>query len=147
MSTPETGPHKTCSKCGQLKALTAFYRKSANCKPCDIKRVRALNVKDPAAYLLRQARSRAERSGLEFDLQRSDIHVPTHCPVLGTPLRMHARGRHDDTPSLDRIDSTRGYVRGNVRVISWRMNNLKRDLTLDEVRRLAEYMENSKCPA
>jgi hypothetical protein len=53
--------------------------------------------------------------------------IPTHCPVF-TWIALEYRvgeGRRDNSPSLDRIDNTKGYVKGNVRVISWRANNLK----------------------
>jgi hypothetical protein len=33
-----------------------------------------------------------------------------------------------------------GYVRGNVEVISWRANSLKRDGTLDEMEKLVMWM-------
>lgn len=42
--------------------------------------------------------------------------------------------------TLDRWDNSKGYVPGNVFVISWRANKLKADATLDEVLHLARYM-------
>lgn len=50
-------------------------------------------------------------------------------------------GANDDSPSIDRFDNALGYVKGNIRVISTRANLLKRDATVDEVRRLLAYME------
>ena len=38
-----------------------------------------------------------------------------------------------DRPSLDRIDGAKGYVKGNVRVISHRANMLKNDATIEEL--------------
>jgi len=46
-----------------------------------------------------------------------------------------------DTPSVDRFDNTKGYTRDNIRVISLRANLLKKDATVDEVRKLLVYME------
>lgn len=43
-------------------------------------------------------------------------------------------------PSLDRTDNRKGYVRGNVRVISFRANQIKNDASADELRALAEYV-------
>lgn len=38
------------------------------------------------------------------------------------------------SPSLDRLDSSKGYVKGNVRVISKRANQLKNNATVEEMR-------------
>ena len=70
------------------------------------------------------AKSRANKKGHEFSIELSDVTVPTTCPVLGTPMA---------SPSLDRIDSSKGYVKGNVRVISKRANMLKNDATIEEL--------------
>ena len=70
------------------------------------------------------AKSRANRKGREFSIELSDIVIPDTCPVLGTPMV---------GPSLDRIDSSKGYVKGNVRVISKRANTLKNNATIEEL--------------
>ena len=44
------------------------------------------------------------------------------------------------TPSLDRINPKLGYVKGNVQVISWRANNIKRDATAEELRLVADFV-------
>ena len=85
-----------------------------------------------AKSLWSSARARAKNSGLNFNIEPGDITIPDTCPVLGIPM---------ESPSLDRVDSTQGYVRGNIRVISWRANKLKSDATLDELRRLVAYVE------
>jgi len=38
-----------------------------------------------------------------------------------------------NSPSLDRIDNSKGYVKGNVIVVSWRYNSLKKDGTPAEL--------------
>jgi hypothetical protein len=92
-------------------------------------------------YLLKVARSRAKEKGLECTIKATDIIVPDLCPIMGIKLG-RARGAFDRaSPSLDRIDSSKGYVPGNVRVISWIANKLKNDMTLDQVRNLVLYME------
>lgn len=90
--------------------------------------------------LLNAARARAKRDGLAFDLQPGDIHVPDLCPVLGLPLfHKTGKGGGPNSPSLDRIDSSKGYVKGNVVVVSWRANAAKKDSTVDELERLAGF--------
>ena len=41
--------------------------------------------------------------------------------------------------SLDRADNSRGYVKGNVVVISWRANDLKSNGSADELEAVAAY--------
>lgn len=82
--------------------------------------------------MLMKARQRAAEVGLEFDITLTDIIIPKYCPILGLPLPA-------SKPSLDRIDNTRGYVLGNVHVISWRANNLKRTATLAELIALGRW--------
>lgn len=92
-------------------------------------------------YLLTTARKRAKQAGIECTIKESDIVVPDVCPILGVKLG-RSRGAVDRaSPSLDRVDSSVGYVPGNVRVISWYANKMKNDLTVDQVRNLLSYME------
>lgn len=91
--------------------------------------------------MFHDARKRAAKTGLEFSICVFDFVVPKHCPVLGIELQYGVGYRNDSSPSLDRIDSTKGYVPGNVLVISWRANRLKSDATLSELRLIAAYME------
>ena len=92
------------------------------------------------------SKERATRKKLPFNLTLDDIQVPKTCPVLGISLRPGAGKTAPDSPSLDRIIPEVGYVKGNVRVISSRANTLKSDATLDEIRKIVEYMETNKCP-
>ena len=84
------------------------------------------------------ARDRAKLNGLPFDLVVTDIRIPEECPLLGIPLVYGKRigAISANSPTLDRRDNARGYVRGNVWVISWRANRLKADATLEELERL-----------
>lgn len=98
-------------------------------------------------WLCRQARARGRKRGLEATITSADLHWPTHCPVLGIALDYPARsGERKDRivaanwPSLDRWDSAKGYVPGNVFVISYRANTLKNNATLGELLKIAEYL-------
>lgn len=98
----------------------------------------------PGVYLYYNAKYRAKRLGLPFDLEKSDIVVPEVCPVLGIPIDPNKRGRGSispNSPSVDRIIPERGYVKGNICVISWRANDLKKDATLAELKALVAYLE------
>jgi hypothetical protein len=95
----------------------------------------------PERVMLSAARKRARANGVPFDLDEADIVTPAKCPVLGIPLE-RARGRRgprDASPTLDRIQPSRGYVRGNVVVISWRANRIKNDASIAELILIHEW--------
>lgn len=80
--------------------------------------------------MLSRAKHRAKKEQIPFDITLDDVQIPSYCPVLHIPIRRAKGGAPAcHSPSLDRIIPTRGYVRGNVRVISQRANRLKSDMT------------------
>jgi hypothetical protein len=82
------------------------------------------------------ARKRAKEKGIEFNLEISDIIIPSVCPILKVPMIIGT----NTAPSIDRIDSTKGYVKGNIKVISKRANTIKSDGTIDEHKAIIQYM-------
>lgn len=100
------------------------------------------NVRYIQNQMLRSARSRARTKGISFDIVRDDIPIPDVCPVLGIPLVIGASWeQRDSAPSIDRLDNTKGYEKWNVLVVSCRANSLKRDATIEELRKLADFYE------
>lgn len=92
--------------------------------------------------LLSDALQRAKNRGINFEISASDIETPNVCPVFGTTLIYQAdEKRKDESASLDRINSRLGYIPGNVWVISWRANQIKSDATPDEMRLVADAVE------
>lgn len=92
------------------------------------------------AFLIR-ARRRSRAMGLSCDITRADLEpLPQACPLLGVPL-FYGSGKggqpKQNSASLDRIDSTKGYVKGNVWIISLRANTIKSSATLEEFERIA----------
>jgi uncharacterized membrane protein len=43
--------------------------------------------------------------------------------------------------SLDRVDNTKGYVKGNVKVISFWANQMKGNMDVEQVEALLKYMK------
>jgi hypothetical protein len=105
-----------------------------------LKTLAAYKRKKPEYVMLIAARYRAKKTGVAFNLRLRDIYIPLVCPVLGIFLNPGTEKWAPSSPSLDRIKPHLGYVRGNVRVISWRANNLKRDGTAEEFERIAAYI-------
>ena len=83
---------------------------------------------------------------MPFDLEPQDIKdklnlAGSKCPVLGVDMEISKLGskNNDLTPSIDRIDPKKGYVKGNIIVVSMRANRIKTDATVDEIRKVADY--------
>ena len=122
-----------CSdQCGQRTRSQSHY--SNNPEKYKEKRERHKDDK-LGRYMWSRAKYRSKRSGVPFNIDHCDIVIPAICPVLGIPIRpAKGHGGHDDnSPSLDRIIPSLGYVKGNVRVISQRANLLKSNATVEEL--------------
>ncbi len=91
--------------------------------------------------MLHAAKSRAKKKGLLFTITEADVFVPQFCPLLLIPLAASVEARASGSPSLDRKDSTLGYVPGNVWVISYRANRIKNDATLAEFVLMANNLQ------
>lgn len=88
-----------------------------------------------------RAKIRAKKKKMEFTISVEDVTIPNCCPVLGIPLQISDGKPSDNSPSLDRIDNTKGYTPNNICVISYRANSIKRDSSIDELQKLLTWME------
>lgn len=86
------------------------------------------------------AKRRAKLKGIPFELDLDDIRalIPELCPVFGIPLSYDSDT--DTSPSLDRLDSSKGYTVENTRIISTRANRIKNNATASELRMVYEWM-------
>ena len=99
--------------------------------------------RNPEQYLVTIAKSRAKKRGIEFNITKNDIIIPTHCPILGIELKQNCKtgaGGKDNSYSLDRIDPTKGYIKGNVQVISHKANSMKFSATKEELLMFANWI-------
>lgn len=62
------------------------------------------------------------------------------CPVFGVPFVARGAGFSKWSPSIDKIDPAKGYVRGNIQIISMLANCMKRDATAEELRVFAAWV-------
>ena len=90
------------------------------------------------------AKRRAKKTGMDFNLDLDDIQIPDFCPVLGLPLFRGEKRIHAGSPSLDRIDNRKGYIKGNIAVISRRANCLKSDSSLEELEKICSWLRTHK---
>lgn len=146
-----------CTICGELLPPVDFSRltqkngrkdilgnsRLGRCKKCSVGQAMA---KPLAQRLWYAARKRAKLKNLLFDIEVSDIEVPETCPILGIQLKQTsgkgavAIPERNASASLDRIDNKKGYVKGNVAVISMRANHVKADGTTAEITAIADFM-------
>lgn len=133
-------PESKAKKLSQVRAWKAANPekvKSAN---------RRRLVSNPINFLLKNVKYNAKVRGIHFALSPGDFPggIPEKCPVLGIKINFPAKGKDGSGPSFDRIDNSKGYVPGNVRIISLRANTLKLDcVNPQELRLVARYIEES----
>ena len=90
----------------------------------------------------RAKKNSARQGGHTWDIEFGDLEWPTHCPILGMELNYYALSyRVEASPSFDQIIPGKGYVPGNVHIISWRANRLKNNGTWQEHLLIGEYMK------
>lgn len=162
---------KICTICSQEKEETEFLRdKSAKggfrnqCKSClrernkndwdkrkesynrAMRKYRSTN-KGAIMTSLTAAKGRANKQGLPFDI---DLEYVTNlfdeqkglCAITGE-LMIPKSGR--TSPSLDKIDPSLGYVKGNVQWLTWRANCVKQDMTMEELRSFCSKVLHLSC--
>lgn len=89
--------------------------------------------KNYVGTMLSRAKKRAKERNLPFNITREDVVIPELCPLLQIPLMLGTKGDYETTPSLDRIEPSLGYVKGNVWVISKKANSMKNSASLSEL--------------
>ena len=130
----------------RLLAATKRWRENnpEKVRDCHKKNLKNQRQKEPIKIILREIKCRAKRNCLEFDLEPSDLQIPETCPVLGIPIGPFRGAFKPDNASVDRIDPSKGYVKGNVKIISLEANVLKRDCTdPQKFRAIADYIERN----
>lgn len=89
----------------------------------------------------------AKRNGVPIEF-KSSIELaayvksiaPERCPVFGEAFTSRGGGFSLWSPSIDKKDPKKGYVRGNIQVISMLANCMKRDADAGQLRRFAEWV-------
>mgnify|MGYP006266943759 CR=1 FL=1 len=139
---------KICSKCLLYKTIDQFAKHKGRsdglreeCKQCTKQYHQQNPVIIQTGKMIHHARKRAIAKNLPFNINAEYLRsiVPSYCPIFGTKLEWSIR-RGDaghalpNSPSLDRIDPSKGYVKGNVWIISHRANGIKNDASHEELK-------------
>lgn len=99
----------------------------------------------PEYVLWNTAKQRAKKKNLDFNIEVTDIVFPEKCPILNIPIitKYGSHGGHDNSPSIDRIDPTKGYTKDNIQIISLKANMMKSSSSIDELRLFAYWIRNT----
>jgi len=93
--------------------------------------------RNPATRLLCSARRNAKLKNIDFSITKEDLTFPEFCPYLNCKLTYNG-GREWSSGSLDRIDNSKGYIKGNVQIISSLANTMKSYATIEQMLVFAE---------
>lgn len=151
--------HSRCRRCGDVQPDDHFPfvrgrvdgRRLSICRSCRAKDARQALGASPESYFNdRQRRlsngergKRPSRQLLEYDMPEGYLAALWQwqggaCFYTDKPMRMgYGTGRDPYGVSIDRVDSAKGYIVGNVVLCCSRVNSVKNNLTLDE---LAEWI-------
>ena len=127
----DTGkPRSECKSCASIKEKLRYKKRSAEIS----EQYKNKREDDIVWKILRGAKGTANKKGLEFNLEEVDIVIPEKCPLLLEPLtNIQGMGFVFENASIDRIDSTKGYIKGNIQIISRRANSMKNDATKEQL--------------
>lgn len=143
---PRATHDKTCPGCDRTLPARAFARQNSNpdglysmCRECSRPNT-----------MVRAARQRAREKGLPADITpayvRSIWPEDDCCPIRRVKFASLSfrGGPQPNSPSLDRIDPSLGYVRGNVAIISQAANRVKQNETDPLLfRQIADWLERA----
>ena len=154
-----------CRQCGgSFKPYKMARSRAGNvsrtldlCPPCQTSRNQDAKKALPwwhkrVPMMICNARIRAERFGREFDLKPEDIKIPDVCPVFGVPFsreRVSAKNYFAQSmaPSIDRVDSSKGYTPDNIVIVSCRANSIKSNATAEELMAVAVFYNSLRSKA
>jgi hypothetical protein len=125
------------------KAKATTYRWRANNKTRHREMSNSWRRNNVVRALVTEARTRSKKRGVEFAITYKDVPpMGECCPLLGHPFSAHRSGRSPYSPSLDRIDPSKGYVPGNVWIVGYRANLVKNDGTAEEHEMIARALRS-----
>ena len=128
---------------GLSKSHVQYTRKKMNLKTNFIERTYDSKLNRKRGYMVRNLKDSARRRNIEFDLKFEDLELPKNCPILNIPLCYNLKANNPELISInfngynhatvDRIDNSKGYIKGNVIVISRMANAMKNCASFEEL--------------
>ena len=143
---------KKCRICNQIKPLEDYHKNKGNkdglesrCKSCRKIEANKEYRENFFKFSIRLKKSWCKKRGVAFDLDSDYLEKiwTGFCPIFNVKLEIGSRNiDHTLNANLDRIDPKKGYVKGNVMYISGRANRIKYDASVEELRCIADWLEN-----
>lgn len=91
------------------------------------KKLEELRSISPETYLHRTAKNRATFLKVPFSLEVSDLKIPEKCPIMGIPLKFNKGQPSKDSITMHRLVPSKGFVKGNISIVSYRAAKYLRD--------------------
>ena len=121
---------------GRLAELRKVYLQNPQVKLRRAELSRKWNRDNPEKVLLTKAKRRAKQLKMPCTITLSDIQIPEKCPALGIQLQINDGKASDNSPTIDRLNSSLGYIPGNIHVISHKANRIKNNSSFEEFRNI-----------
>ena len=141
--TTKEDTHKVCSLCKEQKPLNMFHKSdSATILGITNKCIRCTAL----SLMIKNAKQRCKKSRRIIDIDDYYLLKLTkglvYCPILGIKMEFGGTGSiQDNSASIDRFDTTQGYIKRNVWIISHKANRMKSDATIDDIKKVYDYMK------
>jgi hypothetical protein len=156
---------KKCS-CGEVNPDNFYKEQRSKCKKCVLagakNKYSNLSESDKNSYIkkqgkwqddnfirfrLLQAKSRAKSKNLPCEITADYLqslldYQENKCFYSGMEMKLSRAGAY--TASIDRVDSTKGYVKGNIVFVISAVNTMKNDLPEKEFLSIIESIYKNK---
>jgi len=103
---------------------------------------RLSHIRNIKHILWKRTKDRANKKNLEFNLLEDDLVIPKICPILEIPIFVGNSKNYKNSPTIDRIDNSKGYVKDNVMIISMLANSMKNSASLEELKTFSKNIIN-----
>lgn len=141
--------YKRCKTCLNLLPFSNFHKHkqalfgyATECKECRvISSKRQWKNARFETTIVQRSKFRAMKKNIPHNITEEDIIIPEYCPILGVKIEMKRNSKYG--PSIDQIVPGKGYIKGNIQIISRRANYLKSNITPDEVDLLYRWFEDN----
>ena len=156
-----------CSECKLYKCEHEFFHVKNNkyrngisymCKECKkkVRKEKVKNLSDIESFLntmkvrLHDARNRAKRKNLYFDLTLDDlidlwIQQDGKCALTNFQMTYkYVCNKYKYSVSLDRIDPNKGYIKSNIQLVCHSANMMKGIFSEDELLTFCKAIINNK---
>lgn len=105
---------------------------------------------NPFRHMLLTCRARAAKTGRSCTITENDLRriwpPDGKCPALGVAMPLPGtrnskkQGPRPDSPTVDRIDNSRGYEPDNIIFICWLANRIKTTANSEQVAAVAVWL-------